>query len=142
MTRNYSIIVDMSGSMAFIDAGNTKSRWQQAEDAVKYLCPNAIKCDPDGICLYFFDSNYEKFENITSEAAVMSKFASRRPNSSTALHKVLADAVLEDGTRAGGCCMPSTLQAFKPETILVITDGSPDSTTSVESVIIDATHKV
>ena len=35
-TRDYSIIVDMSGSM-------TGSRWEQARDAVAFLAPHAVK---------------------------------------------------------------------------------------------------
>ena len=67
-TRDYTIIVDMSGSM-------TGPRWEQARDAVAYLAPYAVKvfnfifnfrnvylisnfklqCDPTGITLYYFD---------------------------------------------------------------------------------------
>jgi uncharacterized protein (DUF58 family) len=35
-TRDYTIIVDMSGSM-------TGARWDQARDAVAYLAPYAVK---------------------------------------------------------------------------------------------------
>ena len=97
-TRDYSIIVDMSGSMGSTDSTTGgKTRWKAAEEAVELLASAAIKCDPDGIALYFFDSSFEKFENVKSPEDVRAKFKSRGPRGSTALHKVLADAVLEDG---------------------------------------------
>ena len=149
-SRDYSIIVDMSGSMGCTDSTTGgKTRWKAAEEAIELLVPAAIKCDPDGITLYFFDSSFEKFENVKSLEDVRTKFKSRGPRGSTALHKVLADAVLEDGAPpvtvfgggggGGAVDHPVPSKPRKPETILIITDGSPDSKKDVEDVIINAT---
>ena len=45
--RDYSILVDMSGSMNS-DAGGDQSRWEQAYEAVSALATNVVNCDPDG----------------------------------------------------------------------------------------------
>jgi hypothetical protein len=121
--RNYTIIVDRSGSMA-------GSNWNEAREAVEYLVPFALKRDSDGICLYFFDSQYVKLENITESKKVHEAFKKYPPNSSTNLALVLEDAVKPDD--ASG----------RPETILVITDGTPDNKSAVERVIIAATKKM
>ena len=47
--RDYILVVDKSGSMA-------GSNWREAEKAVAALAPNIVRCDPDGITLYFFSS--------------------------------------------------------------------------------------
>eukprot|EP00494_Astrolonche_serrata_P026086 UN26347 len=46
-SRDYTIIVDKSGSMG-------GSRWTEAKNAVEHLVGPCCKCDPDGISLYFF----------------------------------------------------------------------------------------
>ena len=46
-TRDYTIIVDMSGSM-------TGPRWEQARDAVAFLAPYAVKASFDFMTLTNF----------------------------------------------------------------------------------------
>ncbi len=121
--RDYSIIVDASGSMWNAGSAHGKTRWQEARSAVAKLVPHACRCDPDGITLYFFGSRFIKYENVTSAEMVMALFDRTNSLGSTNLAAVLADAVMPDN-------------AGRPETVLVITDGAPDSEKQVESLII------
>jgi hypothetical protein len=111
--RDYSIIVDRSGSMAgdrwrevcfkcvafsesvfFIAPCLTAASFIvfthlcQAQAAVEFLVPHVCRCDPDGISLYFFNGSYDKFENIASPEEVMEKFQEYEPGGGTKLSKV------------------------------------------------------
>lgn len=119
--RDYSIIVDASGSMI-------GPLWKDAEEAVKHIAPHACKCDENGVSLYFFSSGFNKYDNVKTAEEVANHFKNPKNQlwSSTNLAGVLADAVKPD-------------TAAKPETIIVITDGCPDSKEQVENCIIQAT---
>eukprot|EP00026_Physarum_polycephalum_P019357 Phypoly_transcript_21329.p1 GENE.Phypoly_transcript_21329~~Phypoly_transcript_21329.p1 ORF type:complete len:192 (+),score=35.41 Phypoly_transcript_21329:28-576(+) len=107
-----------------------KPLWSEARDAIAYLAPQITKFDPDGITLYLFDSNFEKYEHITSAENVNSIFERVRPGGSTNLAAVLKAAFAEH------------FKTNKDETILVVTDGRPDSEKLVKEAIIQATHKI
>ena len=124
--RDYSILVDMSGSMA-------GGRWRDAGTALQHLVPGVTKCDEDGITLYFFNDKYEKINNVKSADDVMRMFSTHAPGRGTLLAAVLEDAVKPDGVDASG--------ARRPETILVISDGEPNDKKEVEQVIIKATRE-
>ncbi len=138
-TRNYSIIVDRSGSMECSPEGG-RTRWEEAKEAVEFLAPFVTKCDPDGISLYFFSSDFDKFTNVKTAAEISEKFRCYCPVGSTALHLVLEDAVKPDEPEPSSVF--SCGGGFRPETILVITDGSPDDPEAVERVIIEATKNM
>lgn len=88
ITRDYTLIVDKSGSM---ESGTPLSRWKEAEEAVKVLAPAACKCDPDGITLYFFSGgsrngpSFKKHCHVKSDSEVMELFNQKdnRPDGST-----------------------------------------------------------
>ncbi len=124
-SRDYTIIVDASGSMF-------PTRWEQAKKALEYLAPAACKCDPDGITLFFFSTSFNEIGNVKTSEDVMKHFNNSKNQfrSSTDLAKVLNSAL-----------KPDSVPRKKPETILVITDGEPDNRTNVETAIIDATKK-
>lgn len=130
--RDYTIIVDKSGSME-------GERWRQAEEAVKIIAPRVCEIDADGISLYFFSSRFEKFENVKTGEEVTRHFANNAPSGGTALAEVLQDAVEPDNfivSKSG------KHKYRKPETILIVTDGVPDSRDKVERVIVDAANSV
>lgn len=139
-TRDYTIIVDMSASMS-------GERWEQAREAVAYLAPHAVKCDPDGIALYFFDHSFSKYEHVKSVDEVLNMFELIKPRGRTDLASVLKDAVEPDNVKKRNfcCCLPcfgsrkKLKQRDRAETILVITDGVPDDKKAVEDVIVFAT---
>jgi len=126
--RDYIIIIDKSASMKL------QGRWKQAEEAVKVLAESACKLDEDGITLYFFSSHsktskgefpaFNKYENVKSSTEVMRLFAMKenQPKGGTDLTRVLRDALVVGA---------------KPLTVLVITDGVPDDTSTSEKLVID-----
>ncbi len=46
---------------------------------IRYLAPHITRLDPDGITLYFFDSSYKKFDNITTAQQVNKLFSQNSP---------------------------------------------------------------
>lgn len=126
MTRNYSLIIDKSGSMQTEDV-NGNSRWKAAEESTIAIASHIAKIDPNGIVLYLFSGNFKRYEGLKDADAVRKAFAENSPMGSTALHLVLADAIAKSD---------------KPETIIVVTDGAPDDRAAVEKVIRDATSKM
>lgn len=117
LSRDYVLIVDRSGSMS-------GRNWAQAEEAVQRIAPYICRFDPDGIDLYFFDHEYICNTNVKSPGEVTSLFQRYRPRGSTNLALALHAAFQAhfEGTRGA-------------TTILVITDGAPDSQSEVERVI-------
>jgi len=126
--RDYVLIVDRSGSMGSPFGNSTL--WKQAEDAVLYLAPKVCDADPDGITLYFFNSHFSKYENVSSPKRVRDLFSQCEPSGGTNLTGVLSDA------------FKNHFLNNKPETILVITDGEADDPRSVKQVIINATKRL
>jgi len=120
---DYSIIVDKSGSMA-------GERWKQAEAAVQILAPIVTDQDQDsGITLYFFENDFETYNNVQDEERVRELFKKHSPGGGTALTNVLSEAMRPD-------------TPGKSETILVITDGIPNSRLNLEKTIIGYTKKM
>lgn len=129
--RDYTIIVDRSASMKL------QGRWKSAEQAVKILSAAACKCDEDGITLYFFSSHsktskgefpaFHKFDNVKTDKEVMKYFADPKvgPKGGTDLTRVLKDACNIEASKT------------KAQSILVITDGSPDDQKSSEDLVVE-----
>ncbi|EGC32485.1 hypothetical protein DICPUDRAFT_98865 [Dictyostelium purpureum] len=125
--RDYTLIIDKSGSMA-------GPLWKQAEGAVAKIAPFACGADPDGISLYFFSSpspRHPKYDNIRDGNMVMGLFARERPNGTTDLYGVLNQAINDHFAKGN-----------KPETILVITDGIPNSESDVINLIVNTTKRI
>jgi hypothetical protein len=125
LQRDYILLVDRSGSM------NTGTRWRDAESAVRVLAPHICRFDPDGITLIFFDHVVKRFDNVVNAATVTSLFKEHKPRGSTALHTALDVAFRAhfDSTRGA-------------TTILVVTDGAPDSQDKVKQVIVKAANAI
>ena len=124
LARDYVLIIDRSGSMG-------GKRWQEAEKAVSSLAPYICKFDPDGVDVILFDHKVEKVENVQTAKEVAGIFSSYKPRGSTNLSLALHTAFEAHfaGTRGA-------------TTILVVTDGSPDSQGEVQRVIRRATHSM
>lgn len=125
LQRDYVLIIDRSGSMS------TGTRWREACSAVKTLAPYVCKFDPDGISIIFFDNAIEKFDNITSSVQVEKLFESYKPRGSTNLALALHEAFDDHFSGSRGAT-----------TILVVTDGAPDSKTEVERILRRAANSV
>lgn len=157
LTRDYTIIVDRSGSMGWqsneeevevpekIVAKMKKydekyqahqahmGLWAQAEAALVFLADAAVAEDPDGISLIFFDYEVVEEQDVKTTERVMQLFSTFQPRGTTHLDKALEIAV-----------KPDTIG--RAETILVITDGAPgpeqEIRRNVEDVIVQAARQL
>jgi uncharacterized protein with von Willebrand factor type A (vWA) domain len=132
--RDYTIIIDKSGSMSMKDQPGGKSRWVLMQESALALASKCEELDPDGITVYLFSGRFKRYDNVTAEK-VAQIFKENEPSGSTDLAKVLEDALnsyfqrkAAGQTKANG------------ETILVVTDGEPDDRKAVMRVIIEASR--
>ncbi|HEY9809263.1 MAG TPA: VWA domain-containing protein [Halomicronema sp.] len=134
--RDYTLIIDKSGSMSTPDQPGGRNRWQAAEESTLAVARKCEQFDPDGITLYIFSGRFRRFENVTS-SKVAQIFQENDPSGTTNLAAVLEDATNDYFKRkAAGQTKPNG------ETILVITDGEPDDRRAVMKVIIEASRKM
>jgi uncharacterized protein YegL len=134
--RDYTLIIDKSGSMSKIDVGERKSRWSLMEESTFALASKCEKFDPDGITIYTFSKKFKRYDNVNS-SQVEQIFAENEPKGNTALAEVLQDALQDYLQR-------KRKKEAKPdgETILVVTDGKPDDQEMVAKVIIEASQGI
>ena len=134
--RDYTLIIDRSGSMAIKDQPGGRSRWATARESAHALAAKCEELDPDGITLYVFGSKFRRYDNVTAER-VGQVFIENEPAGGTDLAGVLAHAFGSyfDRKRAG------TAQE-DGETIVVVTDGEPDDQKAVMKTILDATRRL
>lgn len=134
--RDYTLIIDKSGSMSTPDQAGGRSRWDIAQESTLALARKCEQFDPDGITLYVFSGRFKRYENVTS-AKVAQVFMENDPAGTTNLAGVLQDATKNYFQRkATGQTKPNG------ETILVITDGEPDDRKAVFEVIIQASRQM
>ncbi|PLZ95881.1 hypothetical protein CEN50_20850 [Fischerella thermalis CCMEE 5268] len=134
--RDYTLIIDKSGSMSTPDQAGGRSRWEIAQESTLALARKCEQFDPDGITVYVFSGRFKRYNDVTS-AKVAQIFLENDPAGTTNLAGVLQDAInnyfqrkAAGKTKANG------------ETILVITDGEPDDRKAVFEVIISATRQM
>ncbi|MEH2002489.1 MAG: VWA domain-containing protein [Nostoc sp.] len=134
--RDYTLIIDKSGSMSTPDQVGGRSRWEIAQESTLALARKAEQFDPDGITVYVFSGRFKRYDDVTS-AKVAQIFLENDPAGTTNLAGVLQDALNNYFQRkAAGKAKPNG------ETILVITDGEPDDRKAVFEVIIHATRQM
>lgn len=134
--RDYTLIIDKSGSMSIRDQQSGKSRWNVMQESTFALASKCEELDPDGITLYLFSGRFKRYDNVTSDK-VIQIFQENEPSGRTDLAMVLQDALNnyfqrkdKGETKENG------------ETILVVTDGEPDDRKAVMKVIIEASRKM
>ncbi|WP_193198674.1 vWA domain-containing protein [Nostoc sp. MG11] len=134
--RDYTLILDKSGSMSTPDQAGGRSRWEIAQESTLALARKCEQFDPDGITVYVFSGRFKRYDDVTS-AKVAQIFLENDPAGTTNLAGVLQDALNNYFKRkAAGQTKPNG------ETILVITDGEPDDRKAVFEVIIQATRQM
>ena len=134
--RDYTLIIDKSGSMSIRDQQSGKSRWNVMQESTFALASKCEELDPDGITLYLFSGRFKRYDNVTSDK-VIQIFQENEPSGRTDLAMVLQDALNnyfqrkdKGETKENG------------ETILVVTDGEPDDRKAVMKVIIEASRNM
>jgi vWA found in TerF C terminus len=134
--RDYTLIIDKSGSMSTKDKPGGASRWQIMQESALALANKCEELDPDGITVYLFSGKFKRYDNVTA-AKVTTIFQENDPSGRTDLAGVLTDALTNYFNRkAKGQAAPNG------ELILVVTDGEPDDRKAVMQVILDATQKL
>ncbi|MGB3758643.1 MAG: VWA domain-containing protein [Rivularia sp. (in: cyanobacteria)] len=134
--RDYTLIIDKSGSMATPDQKGGRTRWVAAEESTFALASKCEQFDPDGITIYTFSGRFKRYENVTSKK-VMQIFQENDPSGTTDLASVLKHATDNYFQRkAAGETKENG------ETILVITDGEPDDRKAVMKVIIETSRRM
>jgi von Willebrand factor type A domain len=133
--RDYTLIIDRSGSMGLRDQPGGRSRWAVARESAEALAAHCDDLDPDGITLYVFAGKFRRYDNVHAPR-VQQVFLENEPCGGTDLAGVLAHAFDSYFTRkrAG--------KVKDGETIVVVTDGEPDDKTAVLRTIVDAARKV
>jgi hypothetical protein len=134
--RDYTLIIDKSGSMSTPDQAGGRSRWKIAEESTIALARKCEEFDPDGITVYVFSGRFKRYENVTA-AKVAQIFQENDPSGTTNLGGVLQDALNNYFERKA-----AGTTKLNGETILVITDGEPDDRKAVFEVIIRATQQM
>jgi len=134
--RDYTLIIDKSGSMATPDQKGGRSRWVTAQESTLALASKCEQFDPDGITIYLFSGRFKRYDNVTS-SKVSQIFQENDPSGTTDLAAVLKHATDDYFQRkASGKTKPNG------ETILVVTDGEPDDRKAVMKVIIEASRRM
>ncbi len=134
--RDYTLIIDKSGSMSTNDQAGGKSRWEIIQESTLALARKCEQLDPDGMTVYLFSGKFKRFDDVTSDK-VAQIFMENDPAGTTNLAGVLKDATdnyfkrkAAGQTKANG------------ETILVVTDGEPDDRKAVFEVIVNASRQM
>jgi uncharacterized protein YegL len=134
--RDYTLIIDKSGSMSTPDQRGGRTRWVEAQESTLALARKCEQFDPDGITVYVFSGRFKRYDNVTS-AKVEQIFMENDPVGTTNLASVLQDATNNYFQRkAAGQANP------QGETIVVITDGEPDDRKAVMEVIVNTTRRL
>jgi uncharacterized protein with von Willebrand factor type A (vWA) domain len=134
--RDYTLIIDKSGSMSTADQPGGKTRWDAAQESTLALARKCEQFDPDGITVYLFSGRFRRYDNVTSDKVVQI-YQENEPMGRTDLASVLQDALDSYLQRkVAGQTKPNG------ETIIVITDGEPDDRKAVMRQIIEASRKL
>ena len=134
--RDYTLIIDKSGSMATPDQKGGRTRWVSAQESTLALASKCDQFDPDGITVYLFSGRFKRYDNVTA-AKVTQIFQENDPSGSTDLAGVLKHATDDYFQRkSAGQTKPNG------EIILVVTDGEPDDRKAVMKVIIEASRQM
>lgn len=133
--RDYTLILDKSGSMSIADQPGGRSRWEALQESTLALARKCEQFDPEGITIYLFSSRFKRYDDVTS-SRVEQIFMENDPIGSTNLASVLWDATQNYFQRkAAG-------KTKSGETILVVTDGAPDDRRAVIDAIVRSTTQM
>lgn len=134
--RDYTLIIDKSGSLNTDDDGIGKTRWQIAQESTIALAEKCEEIDPDGITIYLYSGRFRRYDNVTAEK-IKQIYTENEPVGKSDLKSVLQDALDNYFQRkAEGKAKQNG------ETMLIITDGIPDEPKEIIKLIISASQKI
>ena len=133
--RDYTVVIDKSGSMSMNDCPGGKTRWETAREGTESIARKCATLDPDGITVYVFGSAFKRYDNVTPDK-VAQIFAEQEPFGGTDTAGVLSDVFKHWSTRkkAG--------ELKDGETVLVVTDGEPSDRQAVSRCIKEVTTQM
>lgn len=134
--RDYTLIIDKSGSMSINDQPGGKTRWDAMQESTLALASKCEQFDPDGLTVYVFSGKFKRYENVTA-SKVAQIFRENEPSGRTDLAGVLQDATQNYFQRKA-----AGQTKLNGETILVVTDGEPDDRKAVMKAIIEASRRI
>ncbi len=134
--RDYTLIIDKSGSMSLTDQPGGQSRWVAMQESTLALASKCEQLDPDGLTVYLFSGKFKRYDNVTTNK-VAQIFHENEPSGRTDLAGVLQDALNNYFQRKA-----ARQTKANGETILVVTDGEPDDRKAVMRVIIEASRHI
>ena len=134
--RDYTLIIDKSGSMTRKDQRGGQSRWQVMQETTFALASKCEEFDPDGITIYTFSGRFKRYENVTADKVDLI-FRENEPSGRTDLAGVLQDALNDYFQRK-----TAGQTKVNGDTILVVTDGEPDDRKAVMRNIVEASQKM
>ncbi|MEA5595017.1 VWA domain-containing protein [Rivularia sp. UHCC 0363] len=134
--RDYTLIIDKSGSMSTPDQAGGRSRWEIMQESTLALARKCEQFDPDGMTVYLFSGKFKRYDDVTSDK-IAQIFMENDPAGTTNLAAVLKDAT-ENYFKRKAAGQTKT----NGETILVVTDGEPDDRKAVFEVIINASRQM
>lgn len=65
--RDYTLIIDKSGSMSTPDQPGGKSRWETVQESTLAVARKCEQLDANGITVYLFSSRFRRYDNVTSD---------------------------------------------------------------------------
>lgn len=131
--RDYTLIIDRSGSMDEKDCPGGVSRWKCAEETTVQIAGRLQEYDPDGITVMTFAGDFDLHEN-TRDDGVKDIFAKRGPGGGTTLAPVLRNVFdrYKAEKKAGNTKPNGAI-------VMVVTDGCPTDEEAVAREITDFT---
>ncbi|WP_413161925.1 VWA domain-containing protein [Capilliphycus salinus ALCB114379] len=134
--RDYTVIIDQSQSMSIVDRFEQKPRWEMIQESTLALTTLCEHFDPDGITVYLFSDQFQRYEKVTSQR-VAQIFKHHKPGGKANLAAVLKDATDNYFERRA-------MEISKPngELILVVTGGEIEGAEAVKQIVINAANQL
>jgi hypothetical protein len=148
---NTVFILDDSGSMGnrteTEPIGRSMTRWKRLIDCMREICDAAVQSSDDGINIHFLINRHKDRMNVRSAHRVWEILAGIKikPSGPSPLDDVLWMALHDylekcrnyvQKKQAAGTFLKSSIEAPKPLSVIVITDGDSDEHEKVEATLV------
>ena len=133
--RDYVFVVDKSGSMSDPNKDKTKTLFQETQCVIEKFVDHICTWDPDGPDLYLFSSDFTSEKNVKNPETVKEFFKRNSPSGSTDMVLPLSDAFKTHFDK-------KSTNPNQRTTLLVITDGQPDSEIALKNLLISTANRV